>query len=797
MQADQSQLNDTPAAPATEPVQLSYAQRRITEIGITPEQNHLYAFDPTSPESERKRSWKVFSADKDDNLQILYPTLSGEVEVYDNGTKNDPHSIFYRIRLKEPRQYTDKDGQLQTQKYDQVRGTPARPFYPPGIVEKFQAGTKIKTLYFVEGELKAFSGYIRGLDIVGLPGNTLLKEKGSGDVRLEASIVGLIKKCQVEELILLHDADALTIKWAPAKDLGKRPGSFAAAVISSREALQPLLDDPDCSLQRAFYMHGKRELIEKSGAKGLDDLFISHPDHTQEILADLAKHDTANTYFQGKNITTPMYDSFRAYFGVSRKITAPEQAFYDLYKPYIGNREFVLWGRRYQHDGEAVVYLAHEEAGKYARVGSDWYKWVNQPNADGEPVVTLKNAKVGEIQRDFKKFPHFLDECPKYDGFTVMPNFNGEYQPVIHNHLNLITPLAHEPKEGSFENTKAFLKHIFGGEATFEEGKKADPFTIALDWLTVMHNRPTHQLPVIILVSKENKTGKTTFLNWLNWIYGDNATVLNNDQFKMNFNAHYASKFFIGLDEAFQDLEKKAEKERLKQMVTAKEMFIERKGVDLQRVPFYGKIVMTSNDEDKVMKIDEGETRWFIIKVPQFAKEDVDMEKKLKDEIPAWLAYLHNRKPFHERVSRLWFDPEDFITEQFRKIAEATKTRLDKSVEAFVKEMFMTYRVEKLKLPIKWMVQQINDVSKFRVDEQDLRNFLKEKRSMEPEKHAQRVKVPISIDPDKLDVQGRPEIDEYYKVVARPYIFQVTDWLSEEEMEEWNKPLPAPEGVPF
>ncbi|MBC6698061.1 DUF5906 domain-containing protein [Hymenobacter puniceus] len=788
----ESTIPSTPdPVPADQPAPQSYALRRIQEIGMTPEQNHFYGYDPTSNDSHRKRSFKVFSADKDDNLQILYPMLSGEVEVYDNGTKNNPHSIFYRIRLKEPRTYTDKDGNLQTQKYDQVRGTPARPFYPPGIVEKFIAGTKIKTLYFVEGELKAFSGYVRGLDIVGLPGNTLLKEKGTGDIRLEGSLVGLIRKCQVEEVILLHDADALTVTWAKDKDLGKRPGSFAAAVISSREALQPLLDDKDCTLERVFYMHGKRDFCEK-GAKGLDDLLISHPDHHKEILEDLGKHETANTYFLGKNITTPHYDRIREYFGVGRK-AGNEQTFYDLYKPYIGNREFVLWKRRYQHNGEAVQYLAHQESGKYARVGSDWYKWVQQPNADGDPITTLKNAKVGEIQRDFKKFPNFLDECPKYDGFTVMPNFNGEYQPVIHGHLNLITPLAHDPKPGDFPNTRAFLKHIFGGKGTFEEGIQADPFTVALDWLTVCHNHPTHQLPVIILVSKENKTGKTTFLNWMNWIYGDNATVLNNDQFKMKFNAHYASKFIIGLDEAFQDLEKKAEKERLKQMVTSKEMFIERKGVDLQRVPFYGKLLMTSNDEDKVMKIDDGETRWFVIKVPQFTKEDVDMEKKLKDEIPAWLDYLHHRKPFHERESRLWFKPEDFITDQFTKIVESTKNRLDKSVETFIKEMFMTYRLEKLKLPLKWLVQQLNDMSKYRMDEQDVRNFLKEKRGMEPEKQPQRVKVPIAINPDNLDTQGRPHIDEYYTAVARPYVFSVLQWLSDSELEEWNAPLPTPE----
>jgi hypothetical protein len=456
----------------------------------------------------------------------------------------------------------------------------------------------------------------------------------------------------------------------------------------------------------------------------------------------------------------------------------------------------VFSGRQFVPDGDEVLYVAHQDSAKYARVGADWYKFITQLRAGGEVVEQLEVWKVGEIQRDYKKFPNFLDECPKYDGFTVEPNFNGQYQRVIAGNLNLVAQLKHDPKPGPIDNTLKFLKHLFGGVGTAEKDVTGDPFTVALDWLTVAHNNPKHQLPVIILVSKEYKTGKTSFLNWLTWLYGSNATILNNAQFAMSFNAHYATKTFIGLDEAFQDLDKKAEKERLKQMVTAKEMQIERKGVDLKPVPFYAKIVMTSNDAEKVMKLEDGENRWFVVKVPPLLEEDIDMPDKLRAEIPAWLHFLHHREPHHPRKSRLWFEPEHFITEQFRIVVNATKNRLEHTVEEFIKEMFLMYRQGSMKLSIKWLAKSINDTSKYRVDEQDLRNYLKSARNMVPSAQNARIRIPLAMEDVEYPDGRTPEIVAWHTEQARYYRFNVQDWLSEDELKVFEGPWGEKVDVP-
>ena len=781
---------DQPAAP-------SYADQRLAAAGIPLSLLMFSAPDPRSPDQHQKSAYRIMHADKDDNLVILYPSLSGDLETYDNGTKNNPDSIFERVRLKVPRTYTDNDGHEQTQKYKQTKGTRPLPFFMPGMVAKFQAKEKVPVLYLVEGELKAAAGFARGLAIIGMPSNQVVSDR-KNDVRvLDGAISGFIRQCQVETIVLLHDADALTVKWAQDKDLSLRPSSFAQAVISFREMLQPLLDDESCALKRAFYLHGKRELCQKD-AKGLDDMFQAFPDENQAIIDDLNKHTEATRFFAGRNITTPNYDAIRAYFGIGR-VKDGEQVFYKLYADYIGHREFIYKGRCYFPDGDEVKYVKHQDASRFARIGSDWYKWIYQPNGIGGMREVLENFKVGEIARDYKKFPNFLDECPKYDGFTVEPNFNGEYQRVIRNNLNLIVPLNWQPKAGPIDNTLAFMKHIFGGEGNVElkEGQlvetniTGDTFTVALDWLTVAHNHPKHQLPVIILVSKENKTGKSTFLKWMTWIYGSNATILNQAQFQMKFNNHYASKFFIGLDEAMQNSDKSTEKDRLKHMVTSDEIMIERKGVDLKPVPFYAKLAFTSNDAEKVMKIDDEDTRWFVVKVPPLPAEDVEMQAKLIAEIPAWLHYLHARRPHHERVSRLWFRPEDFITEQFHKVREATKGRLERTIEHFIREMFMTYRLDEFRLPLKWLVKQLNEEGKYRTDELEVRTYLQEKRGMEHQPpRRNRIPVGFKMDPmtNELDLKS---IDYDTVGISRAMVFKVTEWLNEEQLAEFGL-IPEP-----
>ncbi len=250
---------------------------------------------------------------------------------------------------------------------------------------------------------------------------------------------------------------------------------------------------------------------------------------------------------------------------------------------------------------------------------------------------------------------------------TVYPDWINEHEKVVNGAFNLYSPMFYQPVEGDWGTIYKFLKHIFQGKgsvdfATGEEYNfKGDTFTVALDYLNIQYVAPTHLLPVPMLVSTDQQTGKSTFLRWLSEVYKGNSTILNDEQFKMDFNNHYISKYIIGFDGV--NLKDSYNKERLIKMVTADTVYIEEKGVDVTKIPFYGKVIMTSNDAESIMKMDENDKRWFVINVPSIEEDnlDPDLELKMKKEIPAFLYYLRTRKPFHQRKTRLWFETEDIL----------------------------------------------------------------------------------------------------------------------------------------
>ena len=66
-----------------------------------------------------------------------------------------------------------------------------------------------------------------------------------------------------------------------------------------------------------------------------------------------------------------------------------------------------------------------------------------------------------------------------------------------------------------------------------------------LDWITLTYFKPFQSLPIIMFVSRERSTGKTSFLNLLKYIYGNNAVIGKNDLIMSNFNSLLAGKLIM------------------------------------------------------------------------------------------------------------------------------------------------------------------------------------------------------------------------------------------------------------
>ncbi len=121
----------------------------------------------------------------------------------------------------------------------------------------------------------------------------------------------------------------------------------------------------------------------------------------------------------------------------------------------------------------------------------------------------------------------------------------------------------------------------------------------------------------------------------------------------MRFDAQDRDKSMSGLDAGFLDIEKKAEKEKLKQIATADEAYLENKGMNLKRFPYQGKLIICSNDADKVMQMDTEDRRWFVVRVPKLKKKNPNLENLIQEEVPAWLHFLKNGKIVHPKEDDL------------------------------------------------------------------------------------------------------------------------------------------------
>lgn len=263
----------------------------------------------------------------------------------------------------------------------------------------------------------------------------------------------------------------------------------------------------------------------------------------------------------------------------------------------------------------------------YLRVGTTIYKRVRQPLSSGRSVETLIPWNVETLRQDYGK--SYLACIPKYDGFCTVPDHTN-YRREIDGFLNRYEPIPFQPADGIFPHIHDFFAHIFGEQVE-----------LGYDYLQLLYLRPLQRLPVLLLVSDERNTGKTTFLNLLKSIFGGNVTFNTNEDFRSQFNDDWMGKLLICVDEVL--LNRREDSERIKNLSTARSYKAEAKGRDRREVEFFGKFVLCSNNERNPVLIEAAETRYWVRRVPPLPYDDQHLLAKMRAEIPGLLFYLQQR----------------------------------------------------------------------------------------------------------------------------------------------------------
>ncbi len=273
----------------------------------------------------------------------------------------------------------------------------------------------------------------------------------------------------------------------------------------------------------------------------------------------------------------------------------------------------------------------------YIRIGTDFFKKVVETSPNGQKEINLKRWNIATIKADYNNSREFLKRIEKCDSFTNIPeNEPSKFKQIIFSEksgiksvlYNRYFPVSHVPVAGQWETINTLLHHIFDYKNSSGHGL----YEFALDYLQLIYTQPLVKLPVICLVSKENGTGKTTFLNFLRAIFIENMRILDSDRISSQFNGSWAGKLVVAIDESLIAMDRDTVKNRIKMIATNQTIPLEEKGLEAREIPNFAKLIMCSNDETNFMRIDQEENRYCIIKVGSINKDkgDPDMMEKMK-----------------------------------------------------------------------------------------------------------------------------------------------------------------------
>ena len=671
---------------------MNYLEERLAKYHITEKENtmkvaaedpgHFVDFKFFTEQPVKDKDGKVIGTD----IAINYLTPAGEVEYYNHG--NSQTRRFSRIRKSNP-----GDGP----KYVQAKGTEMIPFSTPAIIEAYKKKKELKTLYVVEGEFKAFSLSMMKQPTIGIGG--IHNFKSADKTKMHPYIIDVIQTCKVQNVVLIFDKDCLEVEWEEGKDLSKRLNSFYVALNVFNELLKPY------NVQ-LYFAH----ISPRCNQKGIDDVLLEPSNDPAAILRELQSFTSGmpdREYIYTYQISGLSSYKMKQIFGLSNV-----NDFCNMFVDQVKNHDFVYNGILYyttektDKDGNTVLTAVRSWAGQekhYIRVGTEYYKTIVEKAPNGQTELNLVQWSADTIKNDYSNPKEFIKLIPKYDAFTNIPeNDPAKYRQTIHSSkdgytsvlYNRYCPVSHEPQPGEWRTINTLLHHIFD----YKNLKGETFYEMALDYLQMIYLHPTQHLPILCLVSREQATGKTTFLNLLRSIFKENMRILDSERISSKFNGSWAGKLIIGVDESFIDTDKPTVVNRLKMIATNSSIPIEKKGKEAGEVPNFAKLIMCSNDETNFLKIEIEDTRYWIIRVGSIDPDtrDPHMAERMETEIPAFLHYLKNRTMFYAERTRLWFDPSDYATDALKKIQERTQPKIWKGLCEVITEQFAWQRKTRL-----------------------------------------------------------------------------------------------------
>lgn len=337
------------------------------------------------------------------------------------------------------------------------------------------------------------------------------------------------------------------------------------------------------------------------------------------------------------------------------KSMAPEKP---IEKPYVLEGDFEAI------DFDGVKPKKKREVSQYIRIGDNYYKNVVMFDKYGNESRKLVSRSRQTLIDDYGKT--FIQTVDKFDDFCNIPS-HLNYEQAKGEMFNMYNPLNIKPTAGEFPMIRLFLEHIFGEQVE-----------MGYDYFKILYEEPTHILPVICLVSKENQTGKSTFGNFIHTIFGSNYANIGSSELNTEFNSSYATKLVAMVDEGRIDYKVI---DKLKHMSTSPTIQLRQMRKDHTPIDFFCKFVLCSNRVKEFIIANKEDQRYWVLKIPRFKHFDPNFLSKLQSEVPYFVHFLLNRELSTPRESRMHFSPASIRTSA---LEDVVRNSLDVGTKDFI-----------------------------------------------------------------------------------------------------------------
>lgn len=173
--------------------------------------------------------------------------------------------------------------------------------------------------------------------------------------------------------------------------------------------------------------------------------------------------------------------------------------------------------------------------------------------------------------------------------------------------LNLYEGLSIEPAPGRWS---LFEEHVYENICS---GRK-DYFDWLIQWMAQIVQEPAQKLGTAVVIKGGKGTGKSVFAETFGYLLGPAFRTLNSgDHVVSRFNSVYEHCLLLCADEAVWAGDKKAEG-TLKGLITAPDIWIERKGFEGSYKKNYTRFIFTTNS-DWAVPVTEDERRFFVLEI--------------------------------------------------------------------------------------------------------------------------------------------------------------------------------------